>query len=211
MEMKNIYTLVGFLLVGLLMIGLVSGAGYNIVVPATATDDSSSSGGGGGTTGGAITYTVSDEQFINSYTKALRVKDSLRFSVGGESHNLKINSLTASTITINITSELQQATLSVEDTRRFELSGDNYYDLSVTLNSINMTTSRAEITILSINTEITDETIVEEAKKESEASKIKEVEDKSESFFDKFGLWIFIAVVLILVLSVVIYFKRKKK
>lgn len=157
-----------------------------------------------------ITYTVNDEQFIQGYTRALKTGESLRFSVSGESHNLKIDSLTESTITINITSELQQATLSVGDMRRFELDGNNFYDLSVALNSINVTTNKAEITILSINEEITSETIAEEQDKEDSASESGDGIENEEpaNFFNK---WILSLVIILIIVGLVIYFKRKKK
>jgi len=70
MDMKKYFAFIGVLVVGVLMIGLVSGAGYNIVVPTIVVDDGSSGGGGGGAvtnvTNATINETISSEGMIGA-------------------------------------------------------------------------------------------------------------------------------------------------
>ena len=63
MEMKKIECFVGIFLVGFIMFGLVSGAGYNIVVPSTTPDGNDGSGGSGG---GGATTNVTDNETVSS-------------------------------------------------------------------------------------------------------------------------------------------------
>ena len=71
----------------------------------------------------------------------------IRFSFENESHYVTLDNITAVAVKIDVTSETQQATLSIGDQRYFEVSGDQYYDLSVKLNYINLTSYKASITI----------------------------------------------------------------
>ncbi|MGC9310170.1 MAG: CARDB domain-containing protein [Candidatus Aenigmatarchaeota archaeon] len=119
----------------------------------------SNSPGGGTATGSvgsssfwSVTYPVTDEQFAAGYSKALRAGYRLKVAVGGEYHYVGLISTTANTATINVSSTSQQATLSSGEERMFEITGDNYYDLLVRLESVGNGT--ANVTVVQVNTEI---------------------------------------------------------
>ena len=208
MEKRNVFAFVRFFLVTLMMFNLVAGAGYNIVVPTATTPSSSSSGGGGsggGVAGGAL-YVISDVQFDTGYQRTLVATDRIQFNVGTDAHTIKIDEIsnTTNTIKITVNSTPQTATLSVGDVRKFELSGDNYYDLSVTLNSI--VGNFADVTIKKISEEVTPETIAGEEEKEAEAAEVaaRDKETKGMNW-----LYIVIGVVLVILVGWAIVNKRR--
>jgi len=209
MEIKTFGVFVGILLVGFMMLGLVEGAGYSVTVPAAVVVDTGGSGGGssGGGSSTGFTYSVTAEQLAVGYSKEISSNDRFKISVDNESHYVKLVGVTATTVTINVSSETQQATLTVGDVRKFEVSGDNNYDLSIKLNSINITSSKADLTIMSISEEVTEETIEEELEKEDAAD-----EPANIAIGIKGKLWIWSGIALIVVIGiVVVYLKRKKK
>ncbi len=143
---------------------------YYLQTTSSSPDSSPSSGGGssGGAAGGAL-YIISDAQFETGYTRSLFVNDRVQFNVGTEAHTITIDEISNETNTIKITvnSVPQTATLAVGDIRRFELNGDSYYDVSVTLNSI--TGNFADVMIKKISEEVTSETEEQEKEKEERA------------------------------------------
>jgi hypothetical protein len=60
--------------------------------------------------------------------------------------------LTNTTATINVSSIPQQAVFNIGDVKKFDVTNDSYYDLSVKLNSIAL--SKANITVTSIHEQI---------------------------------------------------------
>lgn len=137
-------------------------------------DDDSPSSSGGSTTSGSIggaLYIISSSQLEAGYTRTLVATDRIQFNISLGVHTFTLDEVSNDTKTVKVTvsSDPQTATMSVGDVRRFELSGDNYYDLSVTLNSI--TGSLAEIVLKKISEEVTSATEDEEQEKETEARK----------------------------------------
>ena len=74
-----------------------------------------------------------------------KTKDNKFLSVGV----VEVNS---SAVTINISSDPQQATLSEGETKKFDVTEDDYYDIQITLNDISG--SKANLTVKSIYEEI---------------------------------------------------------
>jgi len=194
---------------------------YQISVPAASSEDSGGSSGGGGGGGGAAsgaTYVLSEAQFLEGYSNQLAINDKIKFNVKNESHEVKFIELTESTAKINVSSETQQATLSIGDERNFELSGDNFYDLKVILDSIDFTSKKVNFTIISIDEEVTPETIAEENSKEGNAKVAEESANETSdvgsgiSFgnLENFDLFRIIGVILILGLIFWVLKKHKK-
>ncbi len=118
------------------------------------------------------TYTLTTEQLSAGYTGELAKGDRVKFIIENQTHQIEIVSLKTQIAKINIASELQEATLSIGDLRKFELTGDNYYDFSIALKNINpfdKTGIKAGFTVNSIQEEITEETKLEESEKEMAA------------------------------------------
>ncbi len=173
----------------------------------TITDVGGSTSSGGGASTWTSTSVVTAEQFQEGYTKQLGVKNRLKIAVENNDHYVGITALTTSTVTLEIRSTPQQATLSVGDLRRFDVTNDSYYDLSVKLESIS--NSKANLTIKSIHEEVTVETIEEEQQEEQEATGTEgEVEPPPQG---RSYWWIWIIVIIVIAVGVVAFFLIKNK
>ncbi len=113
---------------------------YNFTTLTTPTSAEEATSGGGGI--GALTTTT------RSLGKGARVM----ISVEGEFHYVEIIELTDTSIVINISSTPQQATLSIGEEKKFEITDDDYYDILVRLNGID--NNLANLTISYIHEEI---------------------------------------------------------
>ncbi len=173
------------------------------------TPDEDSTGGGIPTTSfwTAGTHAISNEQFDEGFTKEFVAKSRVRVIIESTYHYVGVISLTDTTATINVSSTPQQATLSIGDLRKFEVTNDSYYDLSVALNSMNATTDKANITIKSISEEVTVETEAEEKEKE-EAAKGEEFPEEEKNLT---WLWIVIGVLVLAALAGSRIIVKKKK
>ncbi|MBT3690885.1 hypothetical protein HOG16_01415 [Candidatus Woesearchaeota archaeon] len=208
---KYILGVLGTLIIGIFMFGLVAGAGYNLVVPSSG-DSSSSGGGGGGGGGGAgdsgAVYLLSAQKFIDGYSKNLAGNDSFRFVRGDLYHNVVVEAITNTTARISVQSEIQYATLNVGDARRFEINGDAFYDVMMTLNSINESTSKANLTIIENNEEVTRKTEAEEQFKEDSASTTyvdeggPQIPPKEKGFFDEWT-WVYYVVLGVVLIGII--------
>lgn len=113
------------------------------------------SSGSSGTT--YPTYRIDEEELSNGYQKVMRKNWRILFRIDGESHTFKVEDVTKTTAKISISSETQEAILSIGEEKKFEITGDDYYDILVRLNSIDSTNEiylKANFTIQSINEEI---------------------------------------------------------
>ncbi|MBT3582898.1 hypothetical protein HN510_03715, partial [Candidatus Woesearchaeota archaeon] len=185
-------------------------------------DDSSSSssggGGGGGGGGGAATgttYVITNEQFSSGYSNNLGVGDKMKFQVVASNHFVAVNKISGNRVSINVTSELQQASLSIGETKKFDVDSDNYYDLSVTLNSINGTTN-ADITVKSINEEVVagseDSGITGNAVDDSSGGSESGQETPAIVIEEDSSLtWIWVLIVILIVIGAGYWFYNKKQ
>ena len=154
------------------------------------------------------TYTATDEEFVEGYTKELAVKNRVRIKVGGTNHYLGIKELTSTTATIEVSSTPQQANLAIGDERKFDVTADGYYDIYVKLNSIS--SNKANVTIKSIHEEITEETISVEEKKEAAVAGGGEG-GEVETEGSKVWIWIVVIVVLLIIIGGGYGLKKKSR
>lgn len=126
----------------------VTGYSNNVAAPATT-----SGGSGGSGAASASFWTASQalttEQFTKGYTKELMTKHRVTFKIDNLEHYVGVVALTASQATINVSSSPQQAVFNIGDEKKFEVTNDTYYDISVKLN--NIISSKANVTIKSIH------------------------------------------------------------
>ena len=176
----------------------------------SSSSSSSSSGAGGTPSFWKSTYEISQTQLEEGYTKSLAKGHRVKFAVSNETHYAGITSLTNSTATVNISSTPQIATLVIGDVGKFEVSGDNIYDISVTLNTINQ--NNANITIKKISEVITPEVQQEEQQREDAAQGVQQNEEPLEPQSNKLWLWIVLGAVALLIIVIVIsFFANGKK
>lgn len=192
-------------------------SGSSVVAGGSSSGDSPSGGGG---SSGLIasfwkkTVTVSEEEFEEGYTKELGEKQRLKIKIlSGEGsgsssdnvHHVGVIKLTSTTVTINVSSTPQQATLSIGDMRKFDVTDDGYYDLYIKLNSIS--NNKADLTIKAISEKVTEESTAEEQEKESSA--IEERDEESEREEVSQWWWVILIAVLIVVIVGTIIWKKK--
>ena len=112
--------------------------------------------------GGFPIYTISSSELQNGYTRQVIANTIFKFRIGtgSEWYTVKLLSLTSSSAVIVVQGKgsPQVETLNIGGEKKFELTGDGYYDLSVKLGSItdnsNPNLRRASITLKLINEKV---------------------------------------------------------
>jgi hypothetical protein len=129
-------------------------AAYTATTTTTNTTNDDTEGGSvsGGDAYWITPYYPTDAQLKAGYTQSLSLKFRMRVKVGTELHYVGVVGLTSTTATINVSSITQQSVMNIGDIKKFDVTNDSYYDLSVKLNSI--ASSKANITITSIHEQI---------------------------------------------------------
>jgi len=118
----------------------------------TSDADSSTDGGSSSTSYWALTVSVTDEDFESGYNRELSEAQRLKIIINDSTHYVGVVDVTSSEVTINVSSAPQQATLSEGETKKFDVTDDDYYDFQVTLNDISG--SKANLTLKSIYEEV---------------------------------------------------------
>lgn len=158
-------------------------------------------GGGSSSSFWRITYTINDTQFKQGYTKELAVRSRMKVNINNSNHYIGLVELTNPTAKINVSSIPQQATLAIGDTKRFDATENDYYDILITLNGI--AGNKANITILSISEKVPEETVATTGEGEEEL-----IKEKTELWRT---LLIILAVIIVIVLITYILPKKSKK
>jgi hypothetical protein len=177
-------------------------------------------GGGGGGSSMAIAYAPSKTQMGSGYTKTLKTNDTLRFYVSNEGtdeqHKITYNGATGN-ISVELTIESDPITevFTVGEEKKFDLTSDSYYDLSIKLNSIDAT-GKGNLTFKVIKEQIPQE---EEATEEQETSEPETVDTDltgaSVGFMDRIKsnrtVIIVIAVIVVIVTFYFLFSGKKEK
>jgi hypothetical protein len=93
------------------------------------------------------TYIQDDKEFSekNQINQDMSAKSRIKIKLNGESHYVGLISLTSTAATVNVSSVSQQKIMSIGEEWKVEVTGDNYYDVLVKLNEIEL--SKANITL----------------------------------------------------------------
>jgi hypothetical protein len=186
------------------------------------SDDDSDDGGGGGEYVSSFwtnTYNPTSAQAAAGYNKELKKGERIKVKVGNESHYVGIIKISSNEVTINVSSNPQQAVLEVGETKSFEVTNDSYYDINVTLNKINST--NANISVQSIHEkrivttsqveEQEEESLAAEAGIENETTLTEAAEQKAASLVKNKWFWIILVVALAAIGGAMYYFLVVKK
>ena len=174
----------------------------------TPTAAASTSGGGGSPSYWSKTVVVDEADFTEGYTKDLKKKERIKVDIEGDTHYIGVVDIASSTVTINISSETIQATLSVGDERKFDVSADGYYDLYVKLNSIS--SNKADLTIKSINEKVTEESEAQEQEKQQAAEEEQQTPITTEEEKSLAWLWILVIIVVVIAIAIAVGIGMKK-
>jgi len=191
---------------------------YREALPPASGDPASSGGGGGGGGGGSggTTYSISETQFSDGYTKELGVNDKIKIVISEEDHFVQVISLTSSSATINVSSDPQQKTFSVGDEYKFDVTDDDNYDLSVKLGAISDAT-KVNVTVKKASGDVGDEPelspitgdVVGTSETEDTSAKKTPSAEKRKAFRISGSAWL--VMILIVVVGLVVFFIWKFK
>ncbi|MEA3329501.1 MAG: hypothetical protein U9Q06_02040 [Nanoarchaeota archaeon] len=173
------------------------------VITATSTSSTSTPSSSGG---GYPTFSPNSEELNEGYQKIMYKNWKVSFKVNNESHTFKVEKVTETNAKISISSETQEATISIGEEKKFELSGDNYYDVLIRLNSLNSLGNKANFTIQTIHEKI----ISQQQESETEDTVQTSIGDKLEEIKSLIWLWILIGVIILGILAFILYNKKKK-
>ena len=183
--------------------------------PASSTSTTTTSTGGGSVSSGWIRTYIEDKKdlsVLGSVNINLGSKERVRLLVGNETHYVGVVGLTTTTATINVSStKAQQAALKAGEEAKFDITGDDYYDILVKLNKI--TGLKANFTISSINEKVsgvtttgTGENVAANATAPTTNVPITSPGEKSNV-----GTIIFIVILIILIVGAIIWFVMRNK
>ncbi len=183
------------------------------------TDACSSSATGG--TGGATTsvswkatfIALQSEVISSGHSRALAPLERVSVLVskaggGNETHYVGVLNVTANKAKIQVTSSPQEAELGVGESKKFEVTGDNYYDLLVKLNSISG--SKANVTIQSIYEIVPAGAQTTGSATQEETGAAPSGGESAESK-KKRNIWLWIIVVAVIAVIVIVTALMKKR
>ena len=114
-----------------------------------SSSGSGPSGGGGGSSSSSSAAAASGSEWKNtvlfdeselsskiSVSWDLAAKERLRLKLDGEEHHVGVKSVDGNKVLIEVSSVPQEASLAVGENKKFEVNGDDYYDLEVSVKSI---------------------------------------------------------------------------
>ncbi|MBI2452500.1 hypothetical protein HYV50_05520 [Candidatus Pacearchaeota archaeon] len=184
--------------------------GSGSVITATSSNDSSSSSGGGGgdtnaTTFWTVTFAHDDKELSEKGTinRKLKEKERIKIKVNATTHYIGVVKLTSTEATINVSSTPQQAVFNVNDTKKFDVTNDSYYDLSIKLNEIS--NSMANLTILYIQEQIPALPPTNITTNVTTAQNATDIEGDESDGFGWEWLWVIIVVVLLIIVGIAYY------
>ncbi len=153
--------------------------------------------------GGYPTFRPKEEELNKGYQNVMYKNWRVSFKVENISYTFKVENITETSVKISISSETQEATLLIGQEKKFELSGDNYYDVLVKLNSIDARP------FYSLKANFTIQTIHEEISAENQAGSTENVNENIAK--DKFKIIYYILGFVVLVLIISVIFRRVKR
>ena len=156
------------------------------------------------------TYVSHPYEMQAGLTRTLSPMNRIEFTLGNNIHHVGVVNVTSNTAVVNVSSDSQQKVMSVGESAKFNLNGDGYYDLLVTLNSIN--SGAANVTVKSIheavNPSVTQPTNGATQPTTSVTTNETNVTTTATPAKKKSG-WIWVLLVIV-VLGIVLYYFRDK-
>jgi len=161
---------------------------------------------------GPAVYSLTINMLASGIEKNVGAADSLNFYIGTEKHKVSILSVTSDSVKIKVESNPQEEIMKVGSSYKFELTGDEYYDIEITLNKIQ--NKRAYIKIQKINEKIEDNpptTIVLDSTAGNNAEQINNDADLKENSLYSSRTYIYVIGIILATSLVFIIYKNFKK
>jgi len=172
---------------------------------ASSTTSSTTSGSGGTTSSWTNTYVPTDLQLVGGFEQGLKVNERIKIIIDSKDHYVGVKSLTATTATLEIASVPVNATMNIGDVKKFDVTGDGYYDLKVILNSI--ANNKADITVQKIYEKMPAEAVVNDV--------VNNVVNTGKNIANKIKsnllIVVLAAIIIIIIISISYKVSRKKR
>ncbi len=162
-----------------------------------------------------MTHTLTEAQFIDGFSKTLKKNDQFKINISDSWHSVKLTGLTVNSVTVNVSSTPQQASINIGESRFFDVTGDGSYDLNVKLEGIGIFNNSATNATINIkkyaagdsgSAAVTGEAVKTEEKEEQAPAPEEEVKEKTSSL-----IWVvIIAIIVIFVVAVFIIYNKKR-
>jgi len=175
----------------------------------SGSSSSSTSSGGGVSTYSTYSYDEKDFSLYSSVNKLLGRDDKIKIKINNESHSVTIASLNSNYITVTVASTAQSATFNIGESKKFEISGDSYYDLLIKLNSIS--NNKADLSVSYLHELIsTAPSPVTETSAASAAPTVSNGPSNEETQDSGSGAWFYIILIFVIaIIVIIIYFMAK--
>ena len=136
-------------------IGNASSRSFTINAPSLGVA-AAGGGGGGGSVQGGVTYTLGEKEITRGANKEVKEDDRIKFILLEQgknvTHYINITNVTDVSAVLVIYSQPKIFSFKAGESKKIELTGDNYYDLFLQLN--NITNKRANVTVRLIHEQI---------------------------------------------------------
>ena len=169
-----------------------------------------SSGGGGGSRSKEKEdlIIINETQIKEGYSQELEKNQRIKFTLFNQEHYIGINAMNENSVIITINSTPKNATFIVGETKLFNLTFEDYYDLKITLNSLE--DNKANLTVLEIYEAIQNiSAIPEEIPIENNTNA--SFQDTSKIINSKNKIMIKILVASIIIITIMILFFKLVK
>ncbi len=185
-------------------------ASYTVSLAGSGGGAGSGSGGGGGggsTVSWKTTIPYADKELSEkgAVTKEFSSNTRISLKVEGESHHVGVTSITSDSVTIEVASTPQTATLKIGETKKFDVNANNVYDLSVVLNSITSGKASLVITPISEAVPVSEQPGAGAGEETPGAG-----EEEGAKAAGKTG-WIITIIVIVIVIILVVFWLMKRK
>lgn len=175
----------------------------------------SSSGGGSSSSTASFwtkgTYSISEEEFKQGHSMNILPKQRVKIEVSSEDHYVGVKELTGTTAKIEVSSTPQEKILSIGEEWKVDVTGDNYYDLRLKLNSI--TDGKANVFATSIYEVVpqTEEPVIEQAAEEEPTPTLTGEATEGETGSARSLTWLWILIVVVLIIGIIVWVSIHKK
>ena len=192
-------------------------------------DSGGGSGGGGG--GGGIslspgtnwitTFTQNDKELEEKgeVMRSFKEKQRVSLKISGETHHVGVLEINKDSVKIQISSTIQESTLSNGEERKFEVNGDNFYDLKVkvvdiktNLTNISINYLREEIPVEQINPAPGINNPIEEiVSTDTGDQNLGNNKGKENKLYSIILMTLIVVVLVIAIMMSIIYYTKKKR
>jgi len=163
------------------------------------------------------TQAISDKQFTDGYSQLLAKKYRVMVTINKKFYYIGIADLTATKVTMNISSTTLQAVLGIGEERKFDINNDRYNEIYVRVNSI--ASDKVNLTIKKINESVTlpkpsspENNLTHPPNSQSKEMPSSSVINKSDSaLMDTIALIVIVIMIFMIIIILSIYFVTKNK